>query len=162
MVVSIFSGRRAGHVPPPDELRGRGLASRFSGLQDKFNVSFPSKVCPDVDALEPFRAEPNRQFTGDEVFFYDHLCRASLPGEHMDAAVTSMKSAEVWSRLAEWIWALAAVATLYPEEMKNKHSRKGEVQAAVVDGGCDVPEVPVVLEQCKTPVDGGEASRRPC
>ena len=35
--------------------------------------------------------------------------------------------------------ALAAVATLYNEVMKNKHSR-----AAVVDGGCDVPEVPVV------------------
>ena len=32
---------------------------------------------------------------------------------------------------------------------------EGEVQAAVVDGGCDVPEVPVVLEQCTTPLDGG-------
>ena len=28
---------------------------------------------------------------------------------------------------------------------------EGEVQAAVVDGGCGVPEVPVVLEQ----LDGG-------
>ena len=37
-----------------------------------------------------------------------------------------MKSAEVWSGLAEWIPALAAVATSYPEEMKNKHSRKGK------------------------------------
>ena len=35
-----------------------------------------------------------------------------------------MKSAEVQSGLAEWIRALAGVATLYPEEMKNKHSRK--------------------------------------
>ena len=72
-------------------------------------------VCPDVDALEPFRGERNRQFTGDEVFFYDRLCRVSLPREHMDAAVTSMKSAEVWSGLAEWIRASAAVATLYPK-----------------------------------------------
>ena len=87
-------------------------------LVSKFNVSFPSEVCPDVDALEPFRGERNRQFTGDEVFFYDHLCHASLLQEHIDAAVTSMKSAEVWSGLAEWIRALAAVATLYPEEMK--------------------------------------------
>ena len=31
---------------------------------------------------------------------------------------------------------------------------EGEVLAAVVDGGCDVPEVPVVLEQCTTPLDG--------
>ena len=35
----------------------------------KFNVSFPSEVCPDVDALEPFRGERNLQFTGDEVLF---------------------------------------------------------------------------------------------
>ena len=33
-----------------------------------------------MDPLEPFRDERNRQFTGDEVFFYDHLCRASAPG----------------------------------------------------------------------------------
>ena len=30
---SFPSGRRAGHVPPPDKVRGRGLASRFSKLQ---------------------------------------------------------------------------------------------------------------------------------
>ena len=62
-------------------------------------MSFKTKVCPDVDALEPFRGERNRQFTGDEVFFNDRLCRASLALEHMDAAVTRKKSAEVWSGL---------------------------------------------------------------
>ena len=95
-------------------------------LVSKFNVSFPSEVCPDVDALEPFRGERNRQFTGDEVFFYDRLCRVSLPREHMDAAVTSMKSAEVWSGLAEWIRALGGCRDSVPEEMKNKHSKKGK------------------------------------
>ena len=45
--------------------------------------------------------------------------------EHIDAAVTSKKSAEVWSGLEEWIPALAAVATLYPERMKHILSRKG-------------------------------------
>ena len=83
-------------------------------------MSFPLDVCPDVDGLEPFRGERNRQFTRDEAFFYDHLCRASLPWEHTGAAVTSMKGAEVWSILAEWIRALAAVATLYPEQMKKQ------------------------------------------
>ena len=126
VVVSTFSGRRAGHVPPPDD----GLASRFSGLQDapsvrKFNVYF-NLVCPDVDALEPFRGERNRQFTSVKEFFHDRLYRASLSREQIDATVTSMKSAEVWSGLAKWIWALAAVATLYSEEMKNKHSKKGK------------------------------------
>ena len=33
---------------------------------------------------------------------------------------------------------------------------EGEVQAAVINGGCDVPELPVVPEQCTTPLDGGE------
>ena len=82
-------------------------------LVSKFNMSFPSEVCPDVDAHETFRGERNLQFTRDEVFFYDQLCRASLHREHMDAAVTSMKSAKVWAGVAEWIRALAAVATLF-------------------------------------------------
>ena len=34
-----------------------------------------------------------------------------------------MKSAEVWSGLAEWIWALAGDATLFPEGTKHKHSQ---------------------------------------
>ena len=106
--------------------RGRGLTSRFSRLQDA-----PS-ACQQVLRVLPFgglpgrgRGERNRQFIGDEVFLYDHLCHASLPREHIDAAVASTKSAEVWSGLAEWIRAPAGVATLYNEEMKNKHSRKG-------------------------------------
>ena len=32
---------------------------------------------------------------------------------------------------------------------------EGKVQATVVGGGVDVPEVPVVPEQCTTPLDGG-------
>ena len=66
-----------------------------------------------------------------------------------------MKSAEVWSRLAEWIRARRLSRTLYPEKMKKEAFLEGEVQVSVVDGGCDVPEVPVVLEQCTTPLDGG-------
>ena len=87
-------------------------------LVSKFNVSFPSEVCPDVDAPEPFRGERNRQFVGDEVVFYDHLCHASLLREHMDAAVISIKSAEVWS-------GQAAVATLYPEENEEQAFPEG-------------------------------------
>ena len=124
-------------------------------LVSKFNVSFPSEVCPDVDALEPFRGERNRQFTGDEVLYNDHLCRASLPREQTDATVTSTKSAEVRSGLAEWI--------LYFKRRKKKQAfPEGEVQAAVVDGGCDVPEVPEVLEQCTTPLDGGVQAGGAC
>ena len=48
VVVSISSRRRAGHVPSPDEVRGRGLASRFSRLQDA-----PS-ACQQVQRVFPF------------------------------------------------------------------------------------------------------------
>ena len=49
-------------------------------LVSKFNVSFPSEVWPDVDALEQFRGERNRQFTGDRGVLQ---CRASpAPGAH--------------------------------------------------------------------------------
>ena len=45
---------------------------------------------------------------------------------HTKPSCPSMNSAEAWSGFAEWIRALTAVATLHPEEMKNKHSRKGK------------------------------------
>ena len=64
VVVSISSGRRAA----PDEVRGRGLASRFSGLQDA-----PS-ACQQVQRALPFGVS----LALDEVFFYGHLCRVSL------------------------------------------------------------------------------------
>ena len=92
------------HLPMEYEAVASNHGSAGSRLRrrgSKFDVSFPSEVWPDVDALEPFRGERNRQFTGDEAFFYDHLYR--LPREHTVAAVTSTKSAEVWSGLAEWI-----------------------------------------------------------
>ena len=72
--------------------------------------------------------------------------------EHIDAAVTNMKSAEVWSGLAEWIWALAAVATLYPEEMKNKHSRKGKSRLRLLMAAATFQRY---QWQCTTPLDGG-------
>ena len=85
------------HLPMKYEAVGSHHGSAGSRtlrrLVSKFNVSFPSEVCPDVDAPEPFRGERNRQFMGDEVVFYDHLCHESLPREHIVAAVVSMKSA---------------------------------------------------------------------
>ena len=54
VVVSISSERRAGHVPSPDEVRGRGLASRFSGLQDALSA------CQQVHRVLPFGGLPGR------------------------------------------------------------------------------------------------------
>ena len=57
VVVSMSSGRRAGHVPSPDEVRGRDLASRFSGLQD-----VPS-ACQQVQRVLLFGFLPGRAQT---------------------------------------------------------------------------------------------------
>ena len=46
--ISVSPGRRAGHVPSSDEVRGRGLASRFSRVQDA-----PS-ACQQVQRVLPF------------------------------------------------------------------------------------------------------------
>ena len=48
-VVSSSSGRRARHMPSPDEVRGRGLASRFA----------PS-ACQQVQRVLPFGGLPGR------------------------------------------------------------------------------------------------------
>ena len=74
-----------------------------------------TSACQQVQSVLTIRGPPGRGRTRT-------LWRRAR--EHIDAAVTSMKSAEVWSGLAEWIRALAAVATLHPEGMKNKHSQK--------------------------------------
>ena len=76
--------------------------------------------------------------TGSSLVTYDHLCRASLSREHTDAA------AGPWRRRD---------SVLRRDE--KQAFQEGENQAAVVGGGWDVPEVPVVLEQCTTPLDGG-------
>ena len=49
------------------------------------------------------------------------LLRPSLPRVTAPGASRCLKSAEAWSGLAEWIRTLAAVATLFLEETKNKH-----------------------------------------
>ena len=56
--ISISSGRRAGHVPSSDEVRGRDLASRFSRLQDA-----PS-ACQQAQRVLPFGGLPGRGRTG--------------------------------------------------------------------------------------------------
>ena len=59
-----------------------------------------------------------------------------FPREHIDAAIAVMESVEVWSGLAEWVRALAAVGTLYPAEMRNKHSRKGKSGLRLLMAAC--------------------------
>ena len=118
-------------------------------LVSKFNVSIPSEARLDKDVLEPFRGDRKRQLTGDEVFFYDHLCRGSLPHKFINAAVSGMNSADVWSGLAEWIPALAAVATLYPEDMKNKHSRKGKSRLRLLMAAATLPRYQWYLDDAR-------------
>ena len=95
VVVSIFSGRRAGHVPSPGEVRGRGLASRFSGHQDA-----PS-AWQQVQRVLPFGGLPGRErgptlsrqteaavHQRRGVLPRPSVSRVTVPGAH-SAAVTS-------------------------------------------------------------------------
>ena len=54
-----------------------------------------------------------------------------------------------------WFFSFFFVFCFFFKKKKKQAFPEGEVQAAVVDGGCDDPEVPVELEQCRTPLDGG-------
>ena len=66
----------------------------------------------------------------------------------MDLAIADMRSARAWSVLAGWIRALAAVATMFPNELKNKNSRKGKPRRRVLNGDGNVRTFRVVHEQC--------------
>ena len=133
VVVSISSGRRAGHVPSYEASHHGSAGSRM--LRRSASSTCPSlrRSALNVDALEPFRGERNRQFTGDEVFFYDHLCRASLPREHIDAAVTSMKSVRGLVGACRVDQGPGGCRDSVPRrDEKNKHSRKGKLAGLLV------------------------------
>ena len=118
---------------------GSARSRMLRQLVSKFNVSIPS-VAPLVkDVLEPLRGDPNWQTTGDEVFFHVHLCRTSLSQEYIDHAVSSMKSADAWSGLAEWIGPWRPLRLLYPEEIKNKHSRKEKSRLRLLMAAATTP-----------------------
>ena len=103
----------------------RGLASRFSWLQDGLSA------CQQVQRVLPFGGLHGR--AGVEEFFHDHLCRASLPRERIDAAATtSMKSAGVWSGLAVVDPGPGGCRDSEPRRDEKQALPEGEVQAAVV------------------------------
>ena len=76
------------------------------------------------DLCIPFNGDVTRQMDEREQYFYTHLCKSSLPHEQMDLATADMRSARAWTDFACWIRALAAVATMFPNEMRNKNSLK--------------------------------------
>ena len=74
----------------------------------------------------PFNGDVASQTDEREQSFCTHLCESSLPRGEMDLAIADLRSARAWTDLASWIRALAAVATMLPNEVKNKNSRKGK------------------------------------
>ena len=101
------------------------------------------------------RGERNRQFTGDEVFFYDRLCRVSLSREHKDAAVTSMKSAEVWSGLAVVDPGPGGCRDSLPRRDEKQAFLEGEVCGCWLMAAATFQRYQWYLGQCTTPLDGG-------
>ena len=94
------------------------------------------QVCPDVNALEPFRGERNRRRCpgAHRCPSHQHEERRGVVGAcRVDQGPGGCRDA-------------------VPRRNEEQAVPEGEVKAAVVDGGCDVPEVPVVPEQCT--IDG--------
>ena len=138
-----------------DSHHGSAGSRMLRRLGSKFDVSFPSEVCPGRGRAQTLsrRTEPTvHQCQG--VLVRPSVSRVAAR-EHTDAAVTSMKRAEVWSGLAEWIRAWAALATLHPEDLKNKHSRKGKSRLRFLMAAATFQRCQWYLAQCTTPLDGG-------
>ena len=99
-------------------------------LVSKFNVEL--SVGPPSDLYIPFNGDITRQMDDKALYFYTHLCEQSLPREEMDLAIADMRSARAWTDLAYWIRSLAAVATMFPDELTNKNTRKGKSRLRIL------------------------------
>ena len=126
------------HKSPGSQMRRR--------LVSKFNVDLP-RGSP-TDLCTPFNGDVTRQMDEREQSLYTHLCKSSLPRVEMDLAIADMRSARAWTDLAGWIRAVAAVATMFPSEPKNKNLRKGKSRLRIFKGGGNVRTLRVVHEQC--------------
>ena len=93
-------------------------------LVSKFNVELPQGSPPDL--CTPFNGDVTRQMDEREQSLHTHLCKSSLPRVEMDQVFADVRSARAWTDLAGWIRALAAVATMFPNEPKNNNSREGK------------------------------------
>ena len=99
-------------------------------LVSKFNVELLQGHPPDLRM--PFNGDVTRQMDEREQSFHTHLCMPSLPRGEVDLAIADVRSARAWTDLACWIRALAAVATMFPNELKNKNSRKGKSRLRIL------------------------------
>ena len=99
-------------------------------LVSKFNVELP--VDAPSDLFIPFNCDIKRHMDDKELYFYKHLCEYSLPREELDLAIADMKSARAWTDLASWIRSLAALATMFPDEVANKNTRKGKSRLRIL------------------------------
>ena len=86
----------------------------------KFNVELPQGSPRDL--CTPFNGDATRLMDKREQSLYTHLCTSSLPRVEM----ADVRSARAWTDRAGPTRALVAVATMFPNELKNKNSRKGK------------------------------------
>ena len=96
------------------------------------------------------------------VLPYDHPCRASLPWEHVDAAVTSMKSAEVGACRVDPDHG-GCPDTVPRRNEKNKHSPKGKSRLRLMRAAATFQRYQWYLDnarlRCGVPA-GGPAGHR--
>ena len=70
--------------------------------------------------------------TRSSTFIYKHSCEQPLPREELDLAIADMKSVRAWTDLANWIRSLGAVATMFPDGVENKNTRKGKSRLRIL------------------------------
>ena len=99
-------------------------------LVSKFNVELP--VDAPSDLFIPFNCDITRHMDDKEPYFYKHLCEYSRPREELAMAIADMKSARAWTDLAYWIRSLAAVATMFPDEVASKNTWKGKSKLRIL------------------------------
>ena len=111
--------------------RGRGIESQVAWVTDApFGEQVQRGELPQgspPDLCTPFNGDVTRRTSGSS------LCTPTSVSRHFrDLAVADMLSARAWIDLAGWIRALAAVVTMFPNEVKNKSSRKGKSRLRIL------------------------------
>ena len=65
----------------------------------------------------------------------------------MELAIADMRSARAWTDLAYWIRSLAAVATMFPDELANKNTRKGKSRLTILMAAATFVRIRVLHEK---------------
>ena len=157
VVVSISSGRPAGHVPSPDEARGRGLAPRFSGLQDAPSAC-PLRRSRTWTRLNLFEAngtdsKPVTMCSSTTICVARH-CPGSTWTPQSPARRAPRSGRGLTSGSGPW-----RLSRLCTPKMENKHSRKGKSRLRLLMAAATFQRYQWYLINARLPAGGPPGHR---